>query len=170
MWWFLASEVVIFGGLIVTYILFRWRHAEWGEEAAHTINAAGGFNTLVLLTSSLTIVLAHEAVNRGRLQEAVRNLGFTLLGGGIFLGVNAYEYSHEILEGFTPARSLFWSFYYTMTGLHALHVLGGMVAITVVLLAARKGRTTHRIEYVGLYWHFVDIVWIFLFPLLYLAS
>jgi len=168
-WWFLASEVVIFGGLIATYILFRWRHHEWGVEAANTINAAGAFNTLVLLTSSLTMVLAHAAVGEGKLDKAARNLGFTLLGGVIFLCVKAFEYAHEIREGFVPARSLFWSFYYTMTGLHALHVLGGMVAIAVVLAAVRKGRAPQRVEYVGIYWHFVDVVWIFLFPLLYLA-
>jgi heme/copper-type cytochrome/quinol oxidase subunit 3 len=169
-WWFLASEVVIFGGLISCYILFRWRHPEWSVEAAHTINLAGAFNTLVLLTSSLTMVLAHAAVERRDLPAAARNHGFTLLGGGIFMAVKAYEYSHEILAGFVPAKSLFWSFYYTMTGLHALHVLGGMVAIAIILAAIRRGREPQRVEYVGIYWHFVDIVWIFLFPLLYLAS
>jgi heme/copper-type cytochrome/quinol oxidase subunit 3 len=169
-WWFLASEIVIFGGLIATYLLLRWRHPEWGAEAHHTINAAGAFNTMVLLTSSLTVVLAHAAVEKGRLQEAARYLVYTLLGGLIFLCVKVYEYSHEIAAGMVPARSLFWSFYYTMTGLHALHVVGGMVAIFVVFLALRRGRTPQRAEYVGIYWHFVDIVWIFLFPLLYLAS
>jgi heme/copper-type cytochrome/quinol oxidase subunit 3 len=169
-WWFLASEIVIFGGLICCFLLLRWRHAEWGAEAAHTINAAGAFNTMVLLTSSLTVVLAHASVEKGRLQEAARYLAYTLLGGLIFLGVKVYEYSHEIQEGFVPARSLFWSFYYTMTGLHALHVIGGMVAIFVVMLALRRGRAPQRVEYVGIYWHFVDIVWIFLFPLLYLTA
>ena len=169
-WWFIASEVVIFGGLITTYILFRWRHPEWGAEASHTVTAAGAFNTLVLLTSSLTVVLAHKAVSKGQLREAARLLGFTLLGGLIFLCVKTFEYAHEIGEGFVPARSLFWSFYYTMTGLHALHVAGGMVAIACVLVAVRRGRFPHRVEYVGIYWHFVDVVWIFLFPLLYLTS
>jgi heme/copper-type cytochrome/quinol oxidase subunit 3 len=169
-WWFLASEVVIFGGLIACYLLFRWRHPEWGQEAAHTVNAAGALNTLVLLTSSLTMVLAHAAVESGNLQRAARNLALTLLGGLIFMGVKTYEYTHEIAGGFVPAKSLFWSFYYTMTGLHALHVLGGMVAIFIVLLAVRRGHYPQRVEYVGIYWHFVDIVWIFLFPLLYLAS
>ncbi|MDP3936839.1 MAG: cytochrome c oxidase subunit 3 [Deltaproteobacteria bacterium] len=169
-WWFLASEVVIFGGLIATYVLFRWQHPEWAAEASHTLNFAGALNTMVLLTSSLTVVLAHAAITEGKFQLAARNLGFTLLGGAIFMGVKAYEYSHEIAAGFVPARSLFWSFYYTMTGLHALHVLGGMIAIATVLVAVRKGHAPQRVEYVGLYWHFVDIVWIFLFPLLYLAS
>lgn len=169
-WWFLASEVVIFGGLIATYLLFRWRHPEWGAEAVHTMNAAGAFNTMVLLTSSLTMVQAHAAVERGDLATAARNLGYTLLGGLVFLGVKVFEYTHEVTEGFTPVANLFWSFYYGMTGLHALHVLGGMVAIAVILLGVRRGRDAQRVEYVGIYWHFVDIVWIFLFPLLYLAS
>jgi heme/copper-type cytochrome/quinol oxidase subunit 3 len=169
-WWFMASEVVVFGGLISCYLLLRWRHPEWGAESAHTVNAAGAFNTLVLLTSSLTMVLAHKAVEDGRLQRAARNLALTLAGGGIFLIVKAYEYTHEIQGGYVPARSLFWSFYYAMTGLHALHVIGGMVAIFVIWLAVRAGREPQRVEYVGIYWHFVDIVWIFLFPLLYLSS
>jgi heme/copper-type cytochrome/quinol oxidase subunit 3 len=169
-WWFLASELVIFGGLITSYVLLRWRHPEWGVDAGHTLNAAGAFNTLVLLTSSLTVVLAHEAVGRGDLPRAARNLGFTLLGGVLFLCVKAFEYTHEIREGFTPWKSLFWSYYYGMTGLHALHVIGGMIAMSLVALAVRRGRHPQRVEYVGLYWHFVDVVWIFLFPLLYLAS
>jgi len=169
-WWFLASEIVIFGGLICVYLLYRWRHGDWSAEAVNTINAAGAINTAVLLTSSLTMVLAHAAVESRDLKRAVRNLGFTLLGGCIFLVIKTIEYTHEIHEGFLPSRSLFWSFYYGLTGLHALHVIGGMIAILVVLLAARAGRDVQRIEYVGIYWHFVDLVWIFLFPLLYLAS
>ena len=170
MWWFLASEVVIFGGLIVTYLLYRWVHPEWGLHAGATINSAGAFNTLVLLTSSLTVVKAHEAVERGQTQKATRYLGYTLLGGLIFLAVKAFEYYHEIHAGFTPVTNLFWSYYYGMTGLHALHVVGGMVAIFIVMMGLRRGREPQRVEYVGMYWHFVDVVWIFLFPLLYLAS
>ena len=169
-WWFLASEIVVFGGLIACYLLLRWRHPEWGAEAGHTLNAAGAFNTLVLLTSSLTMVLAHAEVQRERPHAAVRYLGLTLLGGLIFLGVKVFEYAHEIQGGFVPARSLFWSFYYTMTGLHALHVTGGVVAIALIMSAVRRGREPQRVEYVGIYWHFVDIVWIFLFPILYLTT
>ena len=170
MWWFMASEIVIFGGLIACFLLFRWRHPEWGVEAEHTITAAGTLNTLVLLTSSLTMVLAHASVEQGAHERAARYLGVTLTGGLIFLVVKIYEYSHEIGAGFVPARSLFWSFYYAMTGLHALHVIGGMVAIFFVMLAVRRGREPQRVEYVGIYWHFVDVVWIFLFPMLYLAA
>ncbi len=170
MWWFLASEISIFGGLVCIFVLLRWRHPEWASEAVHTINAAGALNTVVLLTSSLSAVLAHQAAEDGRYRKAARLLGATFGGGVIFLCVKAYEYSHEIHAGFVPARSMFWSFYYLMTGLHALHVIGGMVAMFVIMLSVRKGLNPQRVEYVGIYWHFVDIVWIFLFPLLYLAS
>lgn len=170
LWWVIASEAVIFGGLIAVYLLYRSRHPEWAELAHHTSIPFGAFNTLVLLTSSLTAVLAHEAVGKAQYRRAARLLLFTILGGAIFLGVKAIEYTTEIGNGYTVNSHLFWSFYYTMTGLHAAHVLAGMVAIAVVATGAARGRHPHRVELVGLYWHFVDIVWIFLFPLLYLAK
>ena len=168
-WWFLASEIVIFGGLITTYVLFRLRHPEWSELAAHTITPAGAVNTFVLLTSSLMVVLAHQAVERGNYRAASTALIQTIFCGAIFIGIKAFEYGSEIGEGFTPVAGLFWSFYYVMTGLHALHVLGGIFAILAVQQAVSRGRLPHRVEIVGIYWHFVDIVWIFLFPLLYLS-
>jgi heme/copper-type cytochrome/quinol oxidase subunit 3 len=170
MWWFLASEVAIFGGLIATYLLYRGHHTEWSKEAAHTISAAGAFNTMVLLSSSLTIVLAHKATSEEDHAKAFKLILATVGLGLVFLAVKTFEYSHEIAAGYTPARSLFWSFYYLMTGLHAGHVIAGMIALTVVGSAARRGEYVHRVEYVGMYWHLVDIVWIFLFPLLYLTS
>jgi heme/copper-type cytochrome/quinol oxidase subunit 3 len=169
MWWFLGSEIVIFGGLIASYLLMRWFHSEWAEAAQHTNEAIGIVNTIVLLTSSLTMVLAHHASEHGNRKNAFRLLGATFLLGAIFLGVKAYEYSHEIAAGFTPMAGLFWSYYYLMTGLHALHIVAGLVAILVVMRSVAKNRNPKRVEYVGIYWHFVDVVWIFLFPLLYLA-
>lgn len=170
MWWFLASEVAIFGGLIVTYVLYRLGRPEWGAYASHTVNAAGAVNTLVLLTSSYLVVLAHRAAHSRQFQRSARMLGFTVLLGLVFLAIKTYEYSHEIHAGFTPVTNLFWSFYYLMTGLHALHVIGGMAALAWVGWAVRRGEHPARVEYAGMYWHLVDIVWIFLFPLLYLAS
>lgn len=170
MWWFLASEIVIFGGLICIFLLMRWRHSEWSAEAAHTLSAAGAINTFVLLTSSLSAVLAHDAVEKGALQKAARYLGYTLIGGVAFLGIKSYEYAHEIGAGLVPSKSMFWSFYYLMTGLHAVHVIAGMIAIFVVMLGVRKNQNPQRVELVGIYWHFVDVVWIFLFPLLYLSA
>ncbi|MAE70369.1 MAG: cytochrome oxidase subunit III [Gemmatimonadetes bacterium] len=169
-WWFLASEVAIFGGLIVAYVLVRLHHPEWGEYASHTINAAGAINTMVLLTSSLAVVLAHQAVEEGKLEKASKLLLTTVAFGLVFLAIKAYEYTHELHAGFTPVTNLFWSFYYLMTGLHGLHVVGGMIAMIAVSRSVRRGEHSARVECVGMYWHLVDIVWIFLFPLLYLAS
>jgi len=169
-WWFIASEIALFGGLIMVFVLMRLAHPEWSEQASHTVNAAGILNTMVLLTSSLTVVLANQSVARGRLVDASRFLFLTVGLGLVFMIVKGYEYSHEIHEGFTPVAGLFWSFYYVMTGLHGLHVLGGMIAIFLIAIGVRKGRHPGRVEAVGIYWHLVDIIWIFLFPLLYLAA
>ncbi|MCC7131633.1 MAG: cytochrome c oxidase subunit 3 [Gemmatimonadales bacterium] len=169
LWWVIASEVVIFGGLVAVYLLYRSRHPDWAEMAHHTSTPLGALNTFVLLTSSLSAVLAHEAVGRGDPRRAARLLLLTVLGGLVFLGVKSVEYATEIGNGYTPVSHLYWSFYYTMTGLHAAHVVAGMVAMLVVARGAARGEHTHRVELVGLYWHFVDVVWIFLFPLLYLA-
>ncbi len=169
-WWFLASEIAIFGGAVACYLLYRLGHPEWAHEASHTINAAGALNTVVLLSSSLSAVLAHQAAERKDGRRAAFLLALTVVAGFIFLGVKVYEYSHEIGAGLLPTKSMYWSFYYLMTGLHALHVIGGMVAIAIVAKGAAHGENLGRVEIVGIYWHFVDIVWIFLFPLLYLAS
>ncbi len=170
-WWFLGSEIAVFGGLLAVYILYRLHHPEWGSEAAHTLSWVGATNTVVLLTSSLTMILAHYRIlEENDLKGGRRDLAITILLGLVFLGFKGFEYHHEITGGLVPARSLFWSFYYLMTGLHGLHVVGGLVANAVVLHGLKTGRSLHRIESVGIYWHFVDLIWIFLFPLLYLAS
>lgn len=168
-WWVIASEIVIFGGLLVSYIAHRLGHPEWAASAAHTNTWAGAFNTLVLLTSSLCAVLAHKAADSEEGRTAAKFLYFSTLGGAVFLCVKALEWTHEIKAGFTIASSGFWSFYYTAAGLHALHVLAGMVVMLIVAADAAKNRELHRVECIGIYWHFVDTVWIFLFPLLYIA-
>lgn len=174
LWWFLASEVMIFGGLIGCYILFRMASGgSWTSMAEHISTPIGSFNTLILLTSSLTMVKAFAAIEDEDRKRTRLFLAFTVLLGVTFLAVKAFEYSREIIQGFTPVSGLFWSFYYTMTGLHALHVLAGIIVNLTLFIMAVKGRlwpnTQQRVEYAGLYWHFVDIVWIFLFPLLYLS-
>lgn len=169
-WWVLVSEVVIFGGVLVSYIMHRLGHPEWAEEAAYTNTWAGAFNTLVLLSSSLSAVLAHRAAERGDGPRAARLLRLTVLGGLIFLVVKAFEWSYEISHGFTLQAGGFWSYYYTAAGLHAFHVLAGMVIMLWVASTAAKNQELHRVENIGIYWHFVDIVWIFLFPLLYIAK
>jgi len=171
LWWVLASEIVIFGGLIASYLLLRLHHGDaWGVHAAHTNTYAGALNTFVLLTSSLFVVLAHQAVEEKNKDKAFKFLWYTIAMGGVFLLVKAYEYSSEISHGFTLRENVFWSFYYVATGLHAVHVTGGMVIMGIISFAVKKGENLQRVEYIGIYWHFVDLVWIFLFPLLYIAQ
>jgi heme/copper-type cytochrome/quinol oxidase subunit 3 len=171
-WWFLASEIVTFGGLIGSYLAVRLAHPQWAEAAAHLSALIATINTVVLLTSSLTMVLAWDAVERQD-EPAIRtNLGYTVALGLVFLLIKALEWHGKLSHGLLPSASGFWSFYYAMTGLHVLHVLGGIVVNTVLLLLALRGRLrpiAQRVETAGLYWHFVDVVWIFLFPLLYLS-
>ena len=169
-WWLLASEIVIFGGVLASYLMHRIGHPEWAAQAVHTNTLAGSVNTFVLLTSSLSAVLAHQAAEAGLHKKAAKYLYATVAGGGIFLVIKAFEWNYEISHGYTITASPFWSFYYTAAGIHASHVIAGMIIMTIVARDAAKNRDLHRVENVGLYWHFVDIVWIFLFPLLYIAK
>jgi heme/copper-type cytochrome/quinol oxidase subunit 3 len=172
MWWFLASEIITFGGLIGSYLVFRLANPAWAAEAHHLSVLVATLNTLVLLTSSLTMVLAFAAIDQGEAHKTHTWLLLTVLGGLVFLCIKAFEWSLEISAGRVPGASGFWSFYFTLTGLHGLHVLAGVVVNALLWLTAVRGRLqpiVQRVEYAGLYWHFVDIVWIFLFPLLYLG-
>ena len=169
-WWLLASEIVIFGGLLAAYVMHRIGHPEWANYAVHTNVYAGSINTFVLLTSSLSAVLAHQAAQTGNGPKAARYLWLTILGAVMFLVIKSFEWTHEIELGFVLTKSGFWSFYYTAAGLHALHVIAGSIAMGIVAWDAAKGKELQRVEYAGIYWHFVDVVWIFLFPLLYIAK
>ncbi len=169
-WWVLASEIVIFGGLLGAYIMHRIGHPAWADQAIHTNTWAGAFNTLVLLTSSLSAVLAHQAAEHGDGRKAARLLRLTALGGLTFLVVKAFEWTNEIQHGYTITSNLFWSFYYTAAGLHGAHVIAGMVIMLIVARTAERNEELQRVENIGIYWHFVDLVWIFLFPLLYIAK
>ena len=168
-WWVIASEIVIFGGLLVIYLMHRLGHPEWQAAAAHTNTLAGAVNTFVLLTSSLCAVLAHKAADEHNGAKAAKLLRLTVLGGGIFLAIKAFEWTTDIREGFVISSGGFWSYYYTLAGLHGLHVIAGMIIMLLVAADAAKNQELQRVECIGLYWHFVDIVWIFLFPLLYIA-
>lgn len=170
LWWLLASEVVIFGGLLASYIMHRIGHSEWAHYAEHTNTLAGATNTLVLLTSSLTAVLAHRQAQLKNGPEAAKFLLFTVGGGAMFLVIKSFEWTNEIKHGFVISANPFWSFYYTAAGIHACHVIAGMALMVWVALSARRNEEMHRVELVGIYWHFVDLVWIFLFPLLYIAK
>jgi heme/copper-type cytochrome/quinol oxidase subunit 3 len=169
-WWLLASEVVIFGGLLGSYLMFRLGHPEWADAAAHTNTWIGAFNTLVLLSSSFTAVLAHQAAERGDGKTAAKFLVVTMGGALTFLCVKGAEWTIEITAGYTITANGFWSFYYTAAGLHALHVIAGAFIMGIIALDAYRGRELQRVELIGIYWHFVDVVWIFLFPLLYIAK
>ena len=170
-WWVIASEIVIFGGLLGSYIMFRLSHDAFAEQAAHTNTWIGAVNTLVLLTSSLFAVLGHKAADAGDGPKAAKFLYLTAGGGLLFAGIKfLYEWPSEIHHGFTIASSTFWSFYYTAAGIHAAHVIAGVVIMLIIAPRAKRNLDLHRVELIGLYWHFVDVVWIFLFPLLYIAK
>ena len=169
-WWLLASEIVIFGGVLASYIMHRIGHPEWANYAVHTNPWFGGLNTFVLLTSSLTAVLAHREAQLKNGPAAAKYLWYTIGGAVTFLCVKSVEWTNEITHGYTITANAFWSFYYTAAGIHGLHVIFGAVIMAWVANSARKNEELHRVELVGLYWHFVDLVWIFLFPLLYIAK
>jgi heme/copper-type cytochrome/quinol oxidase subunit 3 len=161
---------VIFGGLLGSYIMHRIAHGAWAEHAANTNTTIGAINTFVLLTSSLFAVLGHQAAEKGEGKKAANFLYLTTLGGGIFLCIKAYEWSYEISHGMTITANTFWSFYYTAAGIHASHVIAGMIIMLFVAQTAKRNEELQRVEIIGIYWHFVDVVWIFLFPLLYIAK
>lgn len=169
-WWLIASEIVIFGGILSSYLMHRLGHPEWGTYSVATNMWIGGFNTLVLLSSSLSAVMAHRAADAGDGPKAARFLGLTILGALTFLTVKGFEWHHEITHGYTITANGFWSFYYTAAGIHAAHVVVGAIIMSFIATDAARGRELHRVELVGVYWHFVDLVWIFLFPLLYIAK
>mgnify|MGYP000896933992 FL=1 len=131
-WWVLASEIVIFGGLLAAYVMHRLGHPEFGDYASHTNTYAGAFNTFVLLTSSLAAVLAHQAAVEKNGAKAANLLLATCGGGLVFLIVKAFEWTHEIHQGYTITSNAFWSFYYTAAGLHGLHVIAGMIIMLII--------------------------------------
>jgi cytochrome c oxidase subunit III len=187
MWVFLVTEILFFGGLFLAYTVYRHQYPRaFAEASRHLDITLGTFNTAVLIVSSLTMALAVWSAAVGRRKAIVVFLLLTMALGGVFLGVKAVEYTHKFHDHLVPGPSfhfpgpyagpaeIFFSLYFTMTGLHAAHMIIGIGILTVLLLQARKGRYTPEyhtpVEVSGLYWHFVDIVWIFLFPLLYLIG
>lgn len=169
-WWVVASEIVIFGGLLMSYLMYRLSHDAWAGQAANTNTVIGATNTLVLLTSSLFAVLAHQAAEKGDGKKAARFLVYTIGGAVTFIAIKSFEWYTEISHGYTITANTFWSFYYTAAGIHAAHVIAGAIIMGIVAKDAAKNIELPRVEYIGIYWHFVDIVWIFLFPLLYIAK
>lgn len=172
MWLFLASEVMFFTGLIGAYLVLRAGQAAWPAPGENLSIPIAAFNTFVLLTSSMTMALSVAAVQRRDAGALRLFLVLTILFGLVFLGVKGFEYSEKFHHGHLPGTGTFWDCYFTLTGFHGLHVLGGVLANLWVLWLARRPdffeRFGERVELSGLYWHFVDVVWIFLFPILYL--
>ena len=173
-WLFLASEVMLFGSLFSSYVLLRTGAESWPDQSSILSVPLASLNTLILIASSVTIVLAWAALKGGNLSRYRLYMGLTILGGALFLVVKSFEYGDKFSHGLFPAENNFIGLYYTMTGLHALHVIGGMIVNAYLwgpgttMWAHDRERFTNRIEVAGLYWHFVDVVWIFLFPVLYL--
>jgi len=153
--------------------VLRLSHVQWPGSEGHLSVPVGTLNTFLLIGSSMTIVMALAAAQAQQPIASVRRwLVATVVLGSLFLGIKGFEYSTKLAHGIVPSTNVFWSCYYTLTGFHAVHVLGGIVFNLVVLGWTRQAMLwqglRHRLELAGLYWHFVDIVWIFLFPLLYL--
>jgi len=171
-WLFLASEVMLFGALFSTYIILRNGAPEWPHGELNI--TLGAINTVILITSSVTMVMAWATLKLKDFAKHRLYLIATFLLAGVFLVNKYFEYKDHFEKGETPAHSTFTAIYFTLTGLHGLHIIGGMVVMLYLLGPGAKlwkknpDQFTNRIEYTGLYWHFVDLVWIFLFPILYL--
>jgi cytochrome c oxidase subunit 3 len=191
MWIFLVTEIMFFGGMFAVYTIYRSWYPDVFAIASSSLNEIiGAVNTGVLLLSSFTMVMAVRAGQLGQQKMIVIFLILTLLFGGIFLGVKAYEWNQKFEEHHIPGQAafhlagvlpqeqghaqLFFSIYFAMTGLHALHMVIGVGILLTLIVQARKGKFSASyytpVDVAGLYWHFVDIIWIFLFPLLYLID
>jgi cytochrome c oxidase subunit III len=194
MWVFLATELMVFGALFTGYAVYRAAYPAEFAAGSGALNIwFGGINTVVLLSSSLTMALGVHGAQLGRRHAVVTYLALTALLGTAFLVIKGFEYHNDYVERLVPGLAfndqdwlrhepplnpgkvkLFLLFYYTMTGLHGVHLLIGIVFMTVLTILASRGRFTPQyygpIEVGGLYWHFVDVVWLFLLPLLYLIG
>jgi cytochrome c oxidase subunit 3 len=173
-WLFLASEVMLFGSLFSSYALLRMGAETWPDQSSIVSVPLATLNTVVLIASSVTMVLAWSALKAGSLRRYRLFMALTLAGGAVFLVVKGLEYGDKFSHGLYPSTNNFLGLYFTLTGLHAIHVIGGLVVNAFLLgpgtrmWADEPERFTNRVEVAGIYWHFVDLVWIFLFPVLYL--
>ena len=187
MWVFLATEVMFFGGMFACYFVYRhWYPQAFAAASNHLDIWLGAINTAVLICSSFTMAMAVYSAETSRAKPLVRYLVLTIVLGLVFLGIKFFEYYSKFEEHLVPGSSfkfeeslagpaeIFFSFYFAMTGMHAVHMIIGIGLLTALIFKARRGRFSAAyytpVELTGLYWHFVDIVWIFLFPLLYLLG
>ena len=173
-WLFLASEVMLFGALFSSYVLLRTGAASWPHGSEYLNVWLATLNTLILIASSVTMVMSWASLKLGDFKKYRLYMGLTILAGFGFMIVKAVEYGTKFEHHLYPSTNTFLAIYFTLTGLHGLHVLGGMIVNGYFwgpgakLWRTQPERFANRIEVAGLYWHFVDLVWIFLFPTLYL--
>ena len=174
-WLFLASEVMLFGGLFSAYIMLRLSDPNWANYGQQNLNIPlATLNTAILITSSVTMVMSWVSLKLQNLRKYSMYMGLTLLCSFGFLIIKYIEYTTKFDHGLFPSTNNFLAIYFTLTGLHGLHVIGGIVVNGyffgpgIKMWKTEPQRFTNRIEVAGLYWHFVDLVWIFLFPALYL--
>lgn len=190
MWLFLVTEVLLFGGLFVGFGMMQARYGlEFKEAHEHLQRELGALNTVVLLFSSWTMVMAVHSVRNNKRDRAAMFLLITILCALAFLGVKYFEYAHKIHDGLLPGKfyshkgdliqgsrgyATFFSFYFMMTGLHGIHIVVGIALLAWVMIRTKAGEFTNEyytpVDLVGLYWHIVDMIWIYLFPLYYLIS
>ncbi|MCB1214444.1 MAG: cytochrome c oxidase subunit 3 [Deltaproteobacteria bacterium] len=174
MWLFLATEVMLFGGLFSAYIILRVGAPDWPHGSEYLNVPLATANTMVLIISSVTMVMSWASLAMKSLPKFKFYMTMTILLACVFLVIKYIEYSHKFHLELYPSTNNFFGIYFTLTGLHGLHIIGGILVNTYFLLTANKSWAEHpkmftgRIEAAGLYWHFVDLVWIFLFPVLYL--
>ncbi len=173
-WLFLASEVMLFGGLFSAYIFLRLGAVDWPEGSSILSVPIATFNTLVLISSSVTMVMSWASLMTKNFDRYRLYMAGTILLALVFLVAKGFEYSEKFSHHLYPSTSTFLAIYFTITGLHGLHILGGLIVNGYFwgpgskMWATDPERFTNRIEIAGLYWHFVDLVWIFLFPVFYL--
>jgi len=173
-WLFLASEVMLFGALFATYIMLRVGATDWPRGAEYLNVPLATLNTIFLISSSVTMVMAWASLVRKKFNTFRLYMLFTVLFGVGFMVIKYIEYTAKFDHHYYPSTNTFLAIYFTLTGLHGLHVLGGMVVNSYFALFGKKmwdskpDMLTNRVENAGLFWHFVDLVWIFLFPILYL--
>ena len=174
-WLFLASEVMLFGALFSSYVLLRVNDPNWPLGSDYQLSVPlATLNTFVLISSSVTVILAWGSLMLKDIKKFKLYWGITILLALVFLVVKYFEYSAKFHHGYYPGTHNFLALYFTLTGLHGLHVIGGIIVFVYLwgpgakMWKTEPQRFTNRIEVAGLYWHFVDLVWIFLFPILYL--
>ena len=171
-WLFLATEVMFFSGLIGSYIVLRTATESWPSPQGRLAVDLTAFNTFVLITSSWLMVKSLFAAARGDRAGILKWLGLTILGGSFFVGIQVYEYFELYHHGSLPNTDIFWSTFYVMTGFHGFHVVVGVIWLICAWFSALRGKYTPQnyqgLELAGLYWHFVDLVWVLLFTIVYL--